>query len=770
MIERRLIRASLFSLLLAAAFATSRSQSSIPFFGIQTHFGQDRANPDTAMAVLKAAGVGAIRDEIYWHEVETSPGVFTFQAKHDAYVYAALARGIQPLIIFDYGHPLYGGTPRDSVGRAAFARYCSTVVARYAPLGAKHYEVWNEPNLCLPGFCPWSPAPDPVEYVQLLREAYAAIKQADSTAVVLAGATSPLDEPETTQRIPGVTFIQRIVALGAGDVCDAISFHQYPVNRPPEDWVPGEVARMRAVAPGRRFWITEAGQHTSTAYGGVSELVQAQWLVRAILLGRGVADLNRLSWYDLQDDCADGANPECRYGILRQDGSPKPAYQALATMHDIVGLRAFAGVSQSNGVYEAVFGSGDEVARIVWTTSGSTTRSVAVPTEFARVRSMLGTSTSIMGTSGGSVTVTVTEQPTYVSALPGGPTMNRLEINPGSCVLDSSQSLQYEIAGWTQDSLRVPMSPSSVEWRSTGPAIVITPGGIATAVGVGEGSVIAAYGGVTDTAGVRVVAPRGSYLVGPMDRSSWEMTTELVDTSRTFLAEPPTGSGVTLHYRFVYRQSNANKYIVRLWPRVPMPIPGRADTLKLRVFGDGQNHVVLFQIADRDGEWFPTLPRRVSWSNAWRPIAARIDPGSGRYDLPARVDEVDLYLVPAIMPTDGSVMEGSLGLDSLLVSYLPRSPSFVDSPVAVARTIDVRMYPNPFNPSTTIRFELPAAGRIRLEVFDLMGRSIALLADGSVERGVHEVLWTVHGTPSGVYVARLDTDHERVVRRLLLLR
>lgn len=769
-VDRSIVRATLIILLLGAASGAVRAQSSLPFFGIQTHFGQDRTAPDSAMSLVRAAGIGAIRDEIYWHEVETAPGVFTFHPKHDAYINAALSRGLQPLVILDYGHPLYGGTPRDSAGRAAFARYCSTVVARYSSQGVKHYEVWNEPNLCIPEFCPWSPAPSPEEYVALLRSAYLAIKTADSSAFVLAGATSPLDEPETTQKIPGVAFIQRIIGLGAGDVCDAISFHQYPVNRPPEDWVPAEVARMRAVAPGRRFWITEAGHHTSTAYGGVSDLVQAQWLIRAILVGQSVADLDRLSWYDLQDDCGDVANPECRYGILRQDGSPKPAYQALAAMHEVVGSRRFVSMTRSDGAYEAVFGTGDSVVRVVWTMSGSAVRSVAIPTEFARVRSMFGTTTSIVGTSGGLVGVTATEQPTYVEALPGGPTMNRLEINPGSCILDSSQSLQYEVAGWTSDSMRVPLSPSTVAWTAIGPDLSISSNGVATAINIGEGSVVATYGVLTDTAAVRVVAPRGLMLISSMDPADWTMITEMMDSSGTRLGPSESGSGIALKYRLVYQQTNANKYLVRLRPQAPALIPGRADTVKLWFRGDGQNHAVLFQIADRDDEWFPTIPRRVNWNDEWRPVAARIDPGSGRFDLPAEVDEIDIYLVPAAAPADGSIVEGSLALDSLAVLFRPRSISPVHLTTAVPRTIRIRAFPNPFNPSTTILFELSAAASVRLEIFDLMGRRLAILIDGRMAAGEHEVAWGGGDAPSGVYVACLTTPNERITDRLVLLR
>ena len=70
---------------------------------------------------------------------------------------------------------------------ADYTRFARAAVARYAPLGVKHYEIWNEPNI--DGF--WKPAPDAARYTELLKAAYAEMKQADPSITVLAGAFSP---------------------------------------------------------------------------------------------------------------------------------------------------------------------------------------------------------------------------------------------------------------------------------------------------------------------------------------------------------------------------------------------------------------------------------------------------------------------------------------------------------------------------------------------------------------------------------------------------
>ncbi len=79
-------------------------------------------------------------------------------------------------------------------------------------------------------------------------------------------------------------------------------------------------------------------------------------------------------------------------------------------------------------------------------------------------------------------------------------------------------------------------------------------------------------------------------------------------------------------------------------------------------------------------------------------------------------------------------------------------------------------YPNPFNPRTTIRFGLPEASVVRLAVFDVLGREVAVLAEGWLPAGRHEAAFEVKDLPSGVYVYRLDAGRQTLARRMLLLR
>ncbi len=79
-------------------------------------------------------------------------------------------------------------------------------------------------------------------------------------------------------------------------------------------------------------------------------------------------------------------------------------------------------------------------------------------------------------------------------------------------------------------------------------------------------------------------------------------------------------------------------------------------------------------------------------------------------------------------------------------------------------------YPNPFNPSTHIPVALPFESRVRVEVFDLTGRRLAVLADGVYPAGRHELMLDAHTWASGVYLVRMVSDGMVETRKITLLR
>lgn len=84
-------------------------------------------------------------------------------------------------------------------------------------------------------------------------------------------------------------------------------------------------------------------------------------------------------------------------------------------------------------------------------------------------------------------------------------------------------------------------------------------------------------------------------------------------------------------------------------------------------------------------------------------------------------------------------------------------------------------YPNPFNPSTVIPFELKQAGVVRVSVYDMLGRQVATLVDHSMTAGSHRAVWdgtsSSGGTPaSGTYFVCLEANGVSAMRKITLLK
>lgn len=79
-------------------------------------------------------------------------------------------------------------------------------------------------------------------------------------------------------------------------------------------------------------------------------------------------------------------------------------------------------------------------------------------------------------------------------------------------------------------------------------------------------------------------------------------------------------------------------------------------------------------------------------------------------------------------------------------------------------------YPDPFNPTTTIRFALPVSEKVTLNIYDITGRHVATLFDGFREAGTHNVMFDGSGLSSGVYFCQMTAGTSRKVQKMVLLK
>jgi hypothetical protein len=79
-------------------------------------------------------------------------------------------------------------------------------------------------------------------------------------------------------------------------------------------------------------------------------------------------------------------------------------------------------------------------------------------------------------------------------------------------------------------------------------------------------------------------------------------------------------------------------------------------------------------------------------------------------------------------------------------------------------------YPNPFNPVTIIKFALPKASLVKLAIYDITGREVAVLVNGSLPAGYHSVQWDARNVSSGMYIYRITAGSFTQAKRMMVIK
>jgi hypothetical protein len=197
-------------------------------------------------------------------------------------------------------------------------------------------------------------------------------------------------------------------------------------------------------------------------------------------------------------------------------------------------------------------------------------------------------------------------------------------------------------------------------------------------------------------------------------------------------------------------------------------------------FGDGDFWDYVIVEASSDGvTWLPLADGYDSRDDAaWLAAWNSSQPGSQSLyrnrslDLRETFAWNETVLLRFRLFADGFVNGWGWAIDNLAIQ--DGAVAAADLPAARAVSL-AQNAPNPFNPSTTIRFALPRRTEVSLRVFDVRGRLVKTLADGPRPAGQHAVEWdgrNDRGAPaaSGVYLYRLQAGEQTLQRRMLLVK
>lgn len=294
--------------------------------------------------IYRAMGVSWLRIDVDWSEIEATHTVFDWSTVDRV---VAAASGFDILGVLAYS-PLWatsdtGETHAPPTHTSDYAAFCTAAATRYAGKIAA-WEVWNEPNIT--NF--WSTGVSASGYTALVKAAYPAIKAADPSATVVAGALSPATESGAPE-----TFTAACYSAGIHGYFDAWSVHPYCFPASPDDasshsWNTFQrlplvrAAMVTGGDSGKAIWLTEFGAPTGTDPSAVSEPVQAAHLTTAIMQAQAWAWTGPLFFYSGRDRGTDESDREDMFGFIRYGWTTKVAYPILtAALRD--GLPTIAG-------------------------------------------------------------------------------------------------------------------------------------------------------------------------------------------------------------------------------------------------------------------------------------------------------------------------------------------------------------------------------------------------------------------------------------------
>jgi hypothetical protein len=106
---------------------------------------------------------------------------------------------------------------------------------------------------------------------------------------------------------------------------------------------------------------------------------------------------------------------------------------------------------------------------------------------------------------------------------------------------------------------------------------------------------------------------------------------------------------------------------------------------------------------------------------------------------------------------------------NLRVGSTPTSVEGIETGVPQTLALE-QNFPNPFNPSTVIRFSLPSADHASLKVYDMLGREVSTLVNGFLNAGTHTAAFEARGLSSGIYFYVLQAGSFREVKRMTLMK
>lgn len=338
--------------------------------------------------------------------------------------------------------------------------------------------------------------------------------------------------------------------------------------------------------------------------------------------------------------------------------------------------------------------------------------------------------------------------------------VSRITVDPRTVVTDTLMAVPFTVRATDSGGFSQSVPDGRVTWQVLDPRIgSISSDGVFTGRATGVTQIVATYSpSIRDTADVEVQIGSGRLNIDPLDdTSNWQVTSERMDeVSFEAIDDPDATGGKALRVR--YRLTLGDQP-PSLQLRTRIPVYGVPDSLRMRVRTDGQRHIVRYLLENPSEEPLTVSIPRYANDTAfiWMPSPITRAVPSGGLSYPVVV--TGIQIVPSLSGVSlGEETEGTLVFDDLWVSYPSGGVGTDLSAPLHASAGQVRVFPNPSSQTATVAFVAPSAGRVQVQLYDILGRLALSVSDEPMGSGAQTVPADVSGLPAGIYLVRATLD------------
>ena len=342
--------------------------------------------------------------------------------------------------------------------------------------------------------------------------------------------------------------------------------------------------------------------------------------------------------------------------------------------------------------------------------------------------------------------------------------LDPLLIHPCEILTDTHNRVALTVSGINADGDTILVDSHILDFSVSDPSVgEIDSLGVFKGLAQGTCYIYVHYGDQVDSVHASVYIGEGEI---PLDRienlNDWSLEGENLDLNTTNIALVNRADGVNGQsaMKIEYKTTGSGK----IYLHKDIPITGIPEMILLDVLSDGLNHRLYLNLEDAEGTLF-TVYQSGYINNYENYVTLYMDASEIEAVYPIKVKNIYIKLKTGIQA-------GTLYIDDLRMTYPGNTAIHYDnSSSLISETFVLHdSYPNPFNPSTMLSYELGVNEQVKLEIFNLKGELISTLVNEYQHARAYKIEWMPEGNASACYIYKLQVANESKVGKMIFLK